>query len=146
MHRETPEQIIARVGWMVQLVFPRSRDDRSFAYTIGLTAKHLPELIMFALPHDVAGYALNTLAKRMSAGDILPGYTRLQDVLAADVQLIEADRAMADDYMVQCEQRYPAYRALQVVWPDPRSGAFPWEDGYAQRCAELQPLLRAALH
>lgn len=141
---ETPEQIIARVGWMVQLAFSHG-DAPSFAHTIGLAAKGLPELIVFALHHDVAGYALNTLAQRISDGEQIACNVRVQDVLAADVQLIETSRELADRYMVQTGERYPHYRALQVVWPDPKTGAFPWEDGYAERCVRLQPLLRPTL-
>jgi hypothetical protein len=141
---ETPEQIIARVGWMVQLV-GASDHAPSFAYTIGLTDRHLPELITFSLPFEVAGFALNTLAQRMSDGEVLPGHTRLQDVLAADVQLVQAERAMADQFMFQALYRNPNYRALQVVWPDPQSGAFPWEDGYQERYRSAQPLLLPTL-
>lgn len=140
---ETPEQMIARSGWMVQLVFGRFGQP-NFAYTIGLAAKNLPELIVFGLPHELGGHALNVLAQRMTDGEQIACNVPLPDVLSCDVQLIEASRALADRYMVQAMYRDPHYRALQVVWPDP-AGAFPWEDGHANKYRALQPLLRPTL-
>jgi hypothetical protein len=142
---ETPEQIIARVGWMVQLVFSGpGEDEPSFAYTIGLAAKGLPELITFSLPAEIAYYALNVLAKRLVDGEQIAIGERVADALQADVILTHTAITLTDRYMFQAKNRDPHYTALQMVWPDPKTGSFPWEAGYGERYAKLQPLLRAS--
>jgi hypothetical protein len=143
---EGTEAVIARVGWGLMGVCSGSRDAPDWVHTIGLAAKGQPELIAFALPRDVAYYALNILAQRMTDGETLPLNERMKDVLRADVVLIEADYPLASPRMTGAVSRAPGCRVVQLVWPDPKTDAFPWEAGYGARYAAMQPILRAVRH
>lgn len=139
------QAMIDKHGWMVQAVFA-GNDQPGFAYTVGLAAKGLPELIVFSMPPGFARTTLNHLAHRMSTGETIPLNTRLTCVFdGADAQLVEANRELTDKFMYQALYRDPHYRALQLVWTDPAM-LFPWEEGYGKKFVFLQPLLRPAIH
>lgn len=142
---ETPDQMIARHGWMVQAVFADPPSGQpGFAYTVGLAAKGLPELVVFALPQEYAMVILNQLAMRLTKGETVPRNHRMSDLMGgADALLLPAARERADEFMFQALYRYPDYQAVQVVWTDPAK-KFPWEPGYQARYIPLQPLLGPA--
>lgn len=137
--------LIATNGWAVLGVLA-DVDAPRFAYTVGLAALGLPELIVFGLPLEVARHFLNQLGQRLRAGEQLPLDTDLHDVAEGFAsQLVAAPRQASDQYMFATQRRYPHYRALQLVWPD-RAGRFPWDGGFDQRFMALQPVLRRRLH
>jgi hypothetical protein len=99
-------------------------------YTVGLTGRGLPELIVFGLPPDLARPALRDLADDLVTGrrEIGAGQ-RADDVLAGHparfVAVTEADR-----HLPAAARFYAgaAVRALQLVWPD-RHERWPWQIG-----------------
>lgn len=140
---EQIDAAIKRVGWMVQGVFtgPNTPD---FAYTVGLAAKGLPELIIFGLPQEVAMNVLNALARKLVSRESVLVGTPINEVFeGCACMLIEADRENTDEYMYQAKYRYPDYQALQVFWPDDKHH-WPWEEAYNK--AYPQPQLRRVLH
>lgn len=140
---EQPDEIIARVGWMVQAVF-HSPDAPGFAYTVGLAAKGLPELVSFSLPPNVAVVILNRLAQQLVNGESLEVGKALDHVMQDyDCMLLETGREQTDQYMFQTLHRYPDYRALQLIWQDPLH-RWPWDEAYDK--AYAQPLLKPKLH
>jgi hypothetical protein len=132
LHRQGEH--IDRVGWAVTMVLPTADDPGvAFAYTVGLTARGFPELVIAGLPPDIAHALLNDLASRVydwaarfshgqRIGDLLVGY----DAVIVDGPATEAL------YPGAAYARYGTgrVRLRQVVWPDPR-GRFPWEPGYS---------------
>lgn len=135
------DDMIATYGWMIQYV-SGSDTQPSFTYTVGLTAKGLPELVVFSMQAKMARFTLNQMARRLVSGEAVPIDVRLADTFdGGDAQLVHADRDLADKYMHQARYRYPDYHALQLVWTDPGMH-FPWEEGYADKFIALQPVLR----
>ncbi|WP_115538010.1 DUF4262 domain-containing protein, partial [Frankia canadensis] len=64
---------IARRGWAIRAVLAEpTHDEPDYAYTIGLTALHHPELMIAGLPPTHAATLLNHLGDRIRAGDPPP--------------------------------------------------------------------------
>lgn len=132
--------IIEAHGWAVQGVFPTAEDPgATFTYTVGLTAKGLPELLVYGLNPQVATNLLNMAAQWMidnerafATGEPYTGF------LAGDYVVRFIDATTGD--LAVARRLYPEVRCLQMVWPD-RDGRFPWDDGYAIR-PDLQPIRR----
>lgn len=138
---ETPDQMIARVGWFVQFMSGRCTGTPSYAYTVGLSAKGLPELLMVTEGPPTAVVVLNETAQRLANGEAIPLNVRLTDILdGADAMLIPTYEARAHTYLHEARARYPDFQAWQLVWTDP-AGHFPWEPDYAARFIPKQPVL-----
>jgi hypothetical protein len=128
---------ISATGWVVQYV---ECERRPFAYTIGLHARGLPELLVTGLAPTRAAWLLNTFAKRAVSGTrhvagdevSLPAGTHLEIV---DVEHPDAHMGMA----IAIEGRDIA--AVQLVWADSR-GRWPWAPGFDDG-HRLQPVLGA---
>lgn len=119
--------VIARNGWAVQGVIG-TRTQPAFAYTVGMTARGLPELITYGLHVKTAQTVLNTAARRLTGGDDVYAHGRIATGLAnMDPVLIES---ATDRPLVIARQVFPdrEVRALQLVWPDP-VGLWPWQPG-----------------
>lgn len=123
-HLDKIKGVIEEHGWMVQAVFPTENEPGvPFAYTVGLTAKGLPELVIAGLPHQVAGDLLNTAAqasldKPFEAGQTVDTLATVPfRVVPAELAEVNVARDLYGDDKVT---------ALQLVWPD-RNGAVPWE-------------------
>ena len=136
-------ELIEKHGWMLQGVFSTKDDPGpSFVYTVGLTVLGHPELIIFGLPHNVAGVLLNEMGdqirktgRRYVAGELLP------DLLDGDyvARLIKVDDTT--EHLTLANRIYghgTVIEALQVVWPD-KERRYPWDEGFALPL--LQPLL-----
>lgn len=134
---------IDKHGWAILGVFPTEKDPGPwFTYTIGLTGKGLPELIMVGLSNGQAAPLLNDAAEQLVKGELQIGEpigTLLQDLPA---MLIEVDaKGMEKHPLNAAKAQYgEQIRALQLVWPD-ESGLFPWQEGFNPEMKELQPLL-----
>lgn len=131
---------IAVHGWTVVAVFPTSGDPGpSFAYTVGLSAKQLPELAIYGLPAQVAHPVLNEVARRMVAsGAALQSGERIEGVLVGDVPLVAVTMTDATDLHHVRELYGAVAAAVQVVWPD-SVGILPWEEG-SQVTELVQPV------
>lgn len=129
--------LIAEHGWAVQGVFPTTdAPGVPFAYTVGLTAQRLPELVIYGLAPAAAHPILNIAATRMrDEGPLTPGEPVSRVIDGFDVAVREVsdptDLAMARRF-------YGAVQALQLVWPDAH-GRFPWHTGY-EGPRDAQPL------
>lgn len=118
---------IAEHGWMIQGVFPTEHyPGVEFAYTVGLAAAGLPELVISGLPLNLVGTLLNdaaqhTLTTELHPGDVLDGIAsvpfRVIDAPAAEVNL--SRRFYGADKV----------RALQLLWPDDQ-GNYPGDEGW----------------
>ncbi|WP_024794114.1 DUF4262 domain-containing protein [Tomitella biformata] len=132
---------IAKHGWAVQGVFGDAETEAApFAYTVGLTAKRLPELVIYGLDVGLAGNIVNSAATQMiergefAAGQEVGRLIKRFDMVAIEV-LLPIDLRVA-------AQIYGQVRAIQLVWPD-KEGRFPWQAGYGFP-ANVQPLMGVA--
>ena len=112
-------QLIDTYGWMVQGVFPREdtppEEQYSFNYTVGLSAKGLPEFIAYGLDLDVGKIVLNQLAQRAIDGEQLrPG------TIVSFQNDYEGVLLLADDLsdLTLARHFYPIVRAFQLVFQD----------------------------
>lgn len=121
---------IAAHGWTVIGVFPTPEDPGpSFAYTVGLSGKGLPELAIYGLHAQIAHSLLNEVARRMvESGTALQNGDRIEGVLFDDVALATVAMTDTTDLTLVRECYGAVAAAVQVVWPD-RAGVLPWEEG-----------------
>jgi Domain of unknown function (DUF4262) len=113
-------------GWAVQFV-ERDRIRPSYAYTVGLTARDSPELLVTGLSSGRAARLLNAAAEHLCHADAprpgerfrleLPGSLLIEVVRVAEpsVHLVTATEFFGDQV-----------RALQLVYADDR-GRWPWQ-------------------
>lgn len=135
-HEADMRRAILRHGWTVQAVFPRqghAEDGPEFAYTIGLAGKGLPELIVFALPDDIAYGLLDFLAQRvvdtgreLPAGFVtgLPGGADEEAMIALEVTDTTRHLTIANAFYGTSGP----VRAMQLVWKGAH-GLWPWSPG-----------------
>jgi hypothetical protein len=136
--------LIDRFGWMVQGVFPTKNDlladpanSFPFAYTVGLTARRLPELIVAGLPQDVAMEILNNAASRVvTDGFVLTG-ENYDDILEGYAcRFVPTDTAR----LSVARRLYLNVVAMQLLWPD-NAARFPGEPGFQAELRPVQPIL-----
>jgi hypothetical protein len=138
--------LIAEQGMAVNPVMA-SGNTPCFAYTMGLHAKGLPELVVFGLPPQVAGgllYELTAyLVRELAAGrPVGPGEVTL-DGVAVPTALLEVEGATAREYATVADDLSQGQaKYLQAVWPAP-DGIFPWEAGYPEHLRPHQLILGA---
>jgi hypothetical protein len=139
------DAMIAKYGWAVQGVFG-SDNSPPFSYTVGLSAKGYPEIIMFGLPMEIAHRFLNDMGRRFTNSGVPALDTDLDDVAEGfPARLVPAPRSEADQYMYAVLHRFPDYTALQLVWPD-KNRRWPWDSGFEPSLVKQQPVLRNHLH
>lgn len=135
---------IAESGRMVMMVgSDEERGIPSFAYTIGLSGRALPELIVFGLG-PVGVSVLNDLAERLLDGEALPRNQRMNDVFkGVDAVLQEVPAGVAQHFLRVAFDKYGSgVQTLQLIWPD-AAGKLPWEEGHDMSLRKSQPLLAA---
>jgi len=130
--------LVDRYGWAVRHVLAdHATVHAPFSYTVGLTARGWPELIITGLPTDVAHTFLANAVEIQAEGTRFEPGVRSTDltesgdvmfILATDVTGMTATSAIVGEF-----------RALQLVWPD-STNTYPWEPGY-RNPPEAQPLL-----
>lgn len=132
LRRQT--EVIDRYGWAVTPVFPTEEHPGApFAYTIGLTAHHHPELIIAGLSPRTSQRLLNNLAARFfGRAQRFASGQRINDLLDGYDAIIIEGPPTDDLYPGAAIARYgkDRVRLQQVVWPD-EHGRFPWEPDYA---------------
>ena len=119
--------LIDRFGWAVVGI----EDDQvhpPWAYTLGLTPRGRPELVVTGLPLPHATWLLNTVASYMLDDAVpLPG----DEVLVEGGPLMEVVRVTEPTaHLVTAVELYgPEIQALQLVYADDR-GHWPWDAGF----------------
>lgn len=120
---------VARHGWMVQVVLG-DRLRAPLAYTVGLTVRGLPELVVTGVDDQPAAALLNAVA-----AELLHHGRRLRHggslALSSTGPRVEVVQLPAPDaHLVTALEVYgPAVRGLQLVWADD-SGLWPWDRGF----------------
>jgi hypothetical protein len=126
---------IALHGWAVQAV----EDDRMpYAYTVGLHAHGLPELLITGLSDHRAAEVLNDVARAAVHGRVLIPGAHMAVGDGPLLEIVEVDHP--DAHMTfAVVLGGPDVRALQLVWADER-GRWPWAAGWGQG-RRRQPVL-----
>jgi len=138
---------IDEFGWEVTGVFP-TESDRSgivpFVYTVGLTDKGRPELIMLA-DADLGTLAagLNLFAALVVDAEEMPDVITGEDVEGlrsrCELRTLGPAGDIAQPYRPGLLRHiYPDAQVTQVVWPD-EQGLYPHQEGYD--LAYRQPIL-----
>lgn len=145
---ERIEKTIWHQGFMVLVVDPLPEENvLGFAHTIGLltTFQH-PEIIVFGLEPEIARQLLTSIGYKLQAG---------MASIEADYQY-DGLASFPVRFKTVLDEHYPAYlvaawshhaafrpeepfRALQMIWPDPRGSSSPWPDGISNQ--HVQPTL-----
>ncbi len=119
---------ITENGWTVIAVFATAENPGpSLAYTVGLSARGLPELAVYGLPGRVAHSLLNEVARRtVECGEALQTGERIEGVLVDDVALVAVEMSDVRELNLVREIYGSVAAAVQVVWPN-GDGLLPWE-------------------
>ncbi|GAC1425249.1 MAG: DUF4262 domain-containing protein [Burkholderiaceae bacterium] len=150
---EPPEQLheklrdrIGRKQWTVLEVLP-DRSGPVFYYTVGLTARGLPELVVFGLDPETGQKALENIAGMLVEGMPPSDGTLLHNVLRnVPVTLRDIPDMKTQMHMRYASEFFPdGVRGMQVIWPD-TAGHFPWQQDYDSSMAVYQRLLTNTIH
>jgi hypothetical protein len=132
--------IVKEHGWAIQAVHAHTL----CAYTVGLSLKNLPEVLMMGVDQDTAVSLLNSVARGLCAGTLTleegRDYAEVFESFPARFRKIPASQAHASLRMasVFCPPEQPL-EAWQLLWPDPQ-GHFPGDPLHAQEYVPLQDL------
>ena len=126
----------AHHGWAVQFV---EHDSRPFAYTVGLSNRGLPELLITGLNPEVSTRVLNSIAHRMADdGAFLVPAMHIDYEDRFLIEVVELDHPGVH-LKFAVEICGADLRALQLVWAD-NWGRFPWDANWSHG-RRRQPVL-----
>lgn len=139
---------IRRVGWSVIQINPDDENDTGpvYSFSVGLYHTHgHPEVILLGLPHEVAGPIINDIGAAVAGGRRVEPGQAYDDFASVPLAFVAVDPAHYREYVGYALWLYggPGFPMLQCVWPL-KSGHFPWDRGYDERGATVQPLLGRA--
>ncbi len=131
-HRSTEDyldvlrEIIRTHRWAVQYV---EGEDRPFAYTIGLHALGLPELVITGLPPQQSARVMNSIAHDVvDHGTVLAQAMHIEYQSELMLEVVEVEHP--DVHLGFAVALFgPEIRALQVVWTDDHRH-WPWDRGW----------------
>jgi hypothetical protein len=116
---------ISRHGWAVQFV---ESDRVPLAYTVGLTRRQLPELLVTGLAAQQSVRLLNRVAELVADGDSqIPG-TQFALPRGPLLEVVRVQHPDAHMYAAIGIYRRKI-RALQMVWAD-AAGRWPWDAAF----------------
>jgi hypothetical protein len=117
-------------GWAVQGV-EQERARPPWAYTVGLTPRDRPELLITGLPLRRCAQLLNGTAARLVRDGPPSAGERMRLVDGPLVEFVPVENP--DVHLLTALALYgPEVRGLQMVWADDRD-RWPWERGFRGR-------------
>lgn len=142
---ETMHQRIAkRVGsrsWIIVAV--TNKPDNSFAYTIGLHHKKLPELIVMGLEPVYASRIINSCAERMvEQGAPFVSGTAIEGITYHPLNVVDVSIPFKFKHSIQAHNHYGYWQCglQQLVMAD-ANGHSPWHGDCDGPMRKIQPLL-----
>jgi hypothetical protein len=124
--------LVEEYGWAIQAVVG-DRVHPPWAYTVGLTLRGLPELVVTGVRAPEARDVLNEFADSAVHHDevLSPGQV-LRCPHGSEMEVVEL--AHPDAHLLTAVSLFPGttLRALQLVWSDDR-GHWPWDVGFRSR-------------
>jgi len=132
--------LAARYGWAVRHVLGNPVSGSApFSYTVGLTWRGWPELVVVGLPKEVAeAFLANAVDAQAQHNPFQPGERTRELTETGDVTFIAAQDVSG---MTTAKEIVGEFSALQLVWPD-SAGSYPWDSAY-RNASDAQPLLGA---
>lgn len=134
--------LVARHGWAIRHVLAdAAAGQAAFSYTVELTSRGWPELIITGLPSTVADvFIRNAVDVQVENGPFRSGDRTDELTEAGDVVFLSADDVSG---MTATTGIAGAFTALQLVWPD-SAGHFPGKRAIEtradrSRCLERHP-------
>lgn len=135
--------LIQENGFTVQGVFP-TKDNQGppYGYSIGLSAKGLPEVMAMGLPYEATIAILNNVAHQLISGECKGHADELIHKAAnMPLKLIELPERVARSYALgafgYAKDSGATVKLLQVLWPDMR-GIYPGTVGCDIAMARVQ--------
>jgi Domain of unknown function (DUF4262) len=136
------EHTIATAGWaVIPSALEAVTNDVPVAYTVGLTERQQPELLIVGIHAAAAISLLNELAKRATTSGPFQHGQRIGNLITHYDAIIVDGPADGLLRPTMALYRYGPgnVRLQQCVWPDP-DGRFPWDTGYTVPAA-IQPVI-----
>lgn len=137
--------LIARVedyGWQTTSVGSDDNRDPAFSYTTGFWhTVDQPEVIVFDFPPQLAHDVFAQILEKMRTGHQFLLGRPVEGILSNElVYFFRVRRDAGAKYLRSSDWFYRGteFPILQLVWAD-GLGRFPWEFGYDQALAQLQP-------
>jgi hypothetical protein len=138
---------IAGHGWHVMQVFDEDGGSPDFAYSVGLwhTFNH-PEIIIFGHHYSWCASMVNSIGediragRRFAHGDRDTSFLDPFEVAFLDVLKEHYAEHLGWNCWLYGSDNFPA---LQCVFQERQSRAYPWEDGCTERGRKMQPVLGA---
>lgn len=136
---------IASHGWHVIQVFDENGELPDFAYSVGLwqTFDH-PEVIVFGHNYEWCAGMVNAVGedvragRRFTHGDRDTSFLAPFEVAFLDVLKEHYEEHLGWDRWFYRDDDFPA---LQCVFQERASNAYPWQDGCTDRGRWMQPIL-----
>ena len=122
------DEIIQEYGWAVQGVAGKDISD-TYAYTVGLSIKDLPELVIRGLDIRVATVILNDVATAMVRGQSVRHGSTVAVGDGYSLTAVEVDDEHLHTLALAEAISVSRIRALQLVWPD-AAHRLPWDPGF----------------
>ena len=133
---------IAKIGWSV-IQINEGPANPIYSFSVGLyhTHKH-PEIIVFGLPHPVAGSIINSIGAMIVLGKKIESDRLYDDFTNSGNVFKTVDPSKYEQYCGYARWLYKGsnFPMLQCVWPL-KSGQYPWDAGYPPEGAQFQPLI-----
>lgn len=133
--------VIKENGWAVMGILG-TQTQPSYSYTIGLSAKSLPEVMMIGVAPDIARIMLNSCARLLLDGRVKPTqHAPVQEVANMPLAFrLDEDAGLA--HLSRGARRWSesnghAMSVLQLVFPDAK-GHLPWDGQCDPKMVALQ--------
>jgi len=120
--------MIDRHGWAIRNV-ASSDPAECLSYTVGLTARGHPEVVMTGLPPDVGTAFLNIAGEIVvrEAGRLEAGTSTAEFADGPPMPVIAVEDVSG---LTAVEDLYGNVEAIQIIWSDSQ-GRFPWDEAYS---------------
>lgn len=121
---------IARAGYMVQGVFAVKEDDVPFVYTVGLSTRGWPELVLVGLDCQDGGWMVNRIVEHFENTRTAPVVGDMPDFFGKTYpfRLRECTTRDPGFPLSVAREIYPDVTALQVLVPDDQH-RYPGDEG-----------------
>jgi hypothetical protein len=115
-----------------------------FAYSVGLYHNfNHPEIIVFGLEHEIAGWVINEIGRRVKAGNHYEPGRKCRGLLEGySCMFRQVPKGCYPEYFGYAMGFYKSgdFPVLQLVWPD-KQRRWPWDDDFNPAWIWQQPLL-----
>lgn len=139
-HLQDIQDLIRDHGWAVQTIMTNP----AYSYTVGLSKKGFPEIVVMALPFETAEVVLNHVARELIAGKLVleegARYTEVFDSFDAKFRKLPS-AVVSECLRVACTLAPDTTPpdAWQLLWPAP-NGAFEGEPDMDDTFVAMQNL------